>query len=270
MEKDSIRANLTKEDMISVIKMELNADIDKEYNFLLYEGNDDKKFCRRFFCENVVLYESFSGKAGLQELLDASEIQDNRVIAIRDKDYMNVEELPERMFVYDESCLELMLLKNTEVLEGFCNTYYNGDYTKEQFIMNALKRMAPYSIMRMKNEQQVLRINFDRVGFGDLIKDENQFDMEKLFERLGMSQDCYKECCEEAQQLNEEQLYDITNGHDICSFIGEITYNAKKKLGEAGTRNALLNAFRKSDFEKTKLYDMIKNYQTKYQLKYID
>ena len=94
---DSIRSNQTKDDLVTTIKLELSADIRKKKCFLLVEGNDDVIFSRKIFQKDVVCYESFSGKAGLDELIESSELGDYRVIAIKDKDYCNVEALPERM-----------------------------------------------------------------------------------------------------------------------------------------------------------------------------
>lgn len=267
---DSIRENITKEDMVVTIEAELNADIYGRLCVLLVEGSSDIKFAQRVFNKDVACYESFSGKGGLEELIEAPELQNHRVIAVRDKDYCDVNELPDRMFIYDTSCLELMLLKNKEVVTGIYCTYYDGSYEKEKMVQNALRKLAPCSIMRKKNEEQKLGISFKKAGFGDLIKSEEIFELDQYFERLRVSDLLAAECKAESLSVEDEQLYDITNGHDICVFLGEILKNAGKKLGEAGVRNALLSNFRKSDFMDTRLYGVIKSYQSEYGLRYVD
>lgn len=267
---DSVRDNLTKEDITTTIEMELNADISNNICILLVEGSTDKKFARRVFRENVVCYESFSGKNGLMELMEEPIIQDNRVIAVRDRDYCNINELPERMFTYDTSCLELMLLKSEEVAAGIHCTYYIGMFSPEELLTNAMRKLAPYSILREKNEKNNMKIQFQRVGFGDLVKSEDQFEIDQLFQRLHVSDSLAEDCKREASFVETDQLYDITNGHDICIFLGEILKNAGKKLGETGCRNALLNGFRKNDFQRTQLYGKIKAYQSEHELKFVD
>ncbi|MCI9439842.1 MAG: hypothetical protein HFH15_01135 [Ruminococcus sp.] len=270
---DSIRSNQTKDDLVTTIKLELSADIRKKKCFLLVEGNDDVIFSRKIFQKDVVCYESFSGKAGLDELIESSELGDYRVIAIKDKDYCNVEALPERMFVYDNSCLELMILKNGEVVKGLYCTYYEcyaGTLPEEKIVLNAMRKLAPYSILRMKSEKQGLNINFSKVGFGDLIESEDSFRIEQLFARLNISDEMVNECKEESLDWEDELLYEITNGHDICLFLGRIFLNAGKPLGESGVRNIMLSNYRKSDFAQTKLYHQIKEYQSQYGLQYVN
>lgn len=225
---------------------------------------------RRVFCKDVVCYESFAGKAGLKELLEEKSIQDDRIIAIRDRDYCNVDELPERMFLYDASSLELMMLECDEVVEGICCTYYKGSLASKELILKAMRKLSPYSVLRKKNEKNNMCISFKEVGFGDLVENEEEFNINKLFERLKISDSLAEECKKEALYIDDKQLYDITNGHDICVYLGEILKSVGKKLGEGGCRNALLNGFRKNDFQKTRLYDKLKTYQSKHELKFVD
>ncbi len=267
---DSIRRSQTKEDIVTTIKLELSNDIRKQKCFLLVEGSDDVVLSRKIFGKDVVCYESFSGKAGLAELLETPGLEEDRVIAIRDKDYSNVTELPGRMFVYDNSCMELMILENREVVKGLYYTYYKGNLTEEEIIPNAMRKLAPYSILRMKNEKQGLKINFSGVGFGDLIENEESFEIEGLFARLKLSQELFQECKVESLDWEDGLLYEITNGHDVCLFLGQISYNSGKPLGESGVRNLLLSNFRKSDFAQTQLYHRLREYQSQYGLKYVD
>lgn len=60
---NSIRSNLTKNDIISEIKLSISADyLDNKKVFLLVEGNSDVLFLKKFVNEYVELLESFSGK----------------------------------------------------------------------------------------------------------------------------------------------------------------------------------------------------------------
>ncbi len=275
---DSIRSNQTKEDMITTIRMELSNDISCSKGILLVEGTDDVKFVRKVFNSNVICYESFSGKVGLRELLESPEIVDERVIAVRDRDYSEEDELPQRMFVYDACCLELMMLQCKEVVDGLYFTYYRGNLSKEEYALNAMRNLAPYSIMRMKNEKNGLEMNFSSIGFGNLISDEGELDIEALSERMKNAfvnntdrfDQLWEMCKTEAADLDDGDLFKITNGHDICLYLGIILKSGKNSLGEKGVRDALFNSYRKSDFSHSYLYSALRTYQVKHRLVYVD
>lgn len=271
MQRDSISDSLTKEDIVAYIEAELNADISHELCFILVEGASDVKFVRRVFAEHVVPYESFAGKNGLTELIEDSSIRDERVIAVRDRDYVDPETLPERMFVYDTCCLEMMLLKNRDVVQGFCSVYCEEDGSGSALLQQALRALSPYSVARRRNEEQGLGINFEKAGFGDLVQRGGEFPVDLLFDRVRIPEELRAACREEACELSVEELYEITNGHDICRFLGGIADEGNGKiLGEAKVRNVLLCSYRKEDFRQTGLYDAIRTYQTRYGLYYVE
>lgn len=271
MQRDSIRDNLTKEDMAAYIEMELSADIEHALCFVLVEGSSDIRFGRKIFAEETVLYESFAGKEGLRELLEETSLNDDRVIAIRDRDYVDTQTLPDRMFVYDTSCLEMMLLKNADVCHGFCGVYCGEDGSSADTLHDAMRSLSPYSVARRKNEEQGLGINFDRAGFGDLVQPGASFPIDTLFDRVHIAEELREACKTEAEGLETEQLYDITNGHDICRYLGCIADEGNgKKLGEVRVRNILLCSYRKEDFKQTELYRAIRAYESQHGLHYIN
>ena len=115
----------------------------------MVEGTDDVSFVKRVFEENVVCYESFSGKEGLHQLIECAvfsicstkliiiyefaapvdrvrRYSRNRIIGICDKDYALKREFPPRMFCYDTCCMEIMLLSHKEVARRLYTAYYKG------------------------------------------------------------------------------------------------------------------------------------------------
>ena len=75
---------------------------------------------------------------------------------------------------------------------------------------------------------------------------------------------------EEAKSIVEEnELWNITNGHDLCTYLGTVSNLGKNRLGEEGVRNILFGMYRKNDFKKTKLYDTLLQYQTRNGLKFV-
>ncbi len=266
---DSIRDNLTKTDIIDMVLLELNADIEHKLHIVFVEGTDDILFGKKVFEEYVVILESFSGKEGLTELLECAELaSEPRVIAVRDKDYADENTFSDRMFVYDASCLEMMLLKNHDVRKGFCDIYCATDQSCEELLENAMHELAAYSLARKKNEQEGLGLRF-RAGFGDMLK-RGGFCVDKLFQRERFSDELKEACKREAAVLSEEELFEITNGHDICKYLAAISVNGKgNTMGEADVRKTLLCAYRKEDFKETRLYSKIKQYQIQYQLQFL-
>lgn len=150
-----------------------------------------------------------------------------RVIAVRDKDYADENTFSDRMFVYDASCLEMMLLKNHDVRKGFCDIYCTTDQSCEELLGNAMHELAAYSLARKKNEQEGLGLRF-RAGFGDMLK-RGGFCGDKLFQRERFSDELKEACKREAAVLSEEELFEITNGHDICKYLAAISVNGKRQ-----------------------------------------
>ena len=267
---DSVRENRTKDDIITEILLEISADLENQKCILLVEGSDDIKFAERVFSENLLCIESFSGKEGLKELIEDSSLQKEWVIAVRDRDYMDISRLPQRMFLYDKCCMELMLLSNKKVAESFHQMFYAGIYEKEIYITNAMRILAPYSVLRRKNEHEARGIPFDKVGFGDLVQQDGDLDTQKVFGRLRLDSEVFSECREEANHICDEGLWNITNGHDLCLYLGTISRLNKGNLGETGVRKILLGCYRKEDFKETELYHAINTYQANRNLRFVD
>lgn len=233
---------------------------------LLLEGSDDITFWQGILAENVVCTESFSGKEGLNELIEEPQLNFPNIVFVRDRDYIDITTLKERMFVYDHCSLELMLLSNREVSDSFHRVYYIGDKDKDTYIIHAMRELAPFSVLRKRNEKEGLGIAFSKIGIGDQIIDNN-VNVHIIFDRLHRSDAEYQLCKTLACELSDNQLWDITNGHDICLYLGKVSRSAKKNIGEDGVRNALFAIYRKDDFKITKLYDRMNEYAMNHDLR---
>ena len=103
MGNNSIRSNLSKEDIISDILLCIGADINRENIYLLVEGEDDISLIHPYVSENVLLYESYDGKSGVESIVNERFGDNSRVIGIRDKDYQS-EPSSNKIFFYDYGC----------------------------------------------------------------------------------------------------------------------------------------------------------------------
>lgn len=268
---DSIRGNRTLEDVVTEIEQELSVDISGHAVIVLVEGSDDIYFMKNIMPEEVICIESHTGKHGLDELAELPVFQKKEVIAVRDRDYANPDTFPEGMFAYDKCCLELMLLSNRDVANSFYNIYYKGHHTKEDFVIKAMRELAPYSLLRRKNEWEGLRINFERSKFRGLIEDNGNIKINSIFENLEQSEKVLNECCLQARALENEELWDITNGHDMCYYLGRFSqWNSKGPMGEQLTRLTLMGMYRQKDFEDTELYHLIYTYQEEKQVHFVN
>lgn len=267
---DSIRQNRTKEDILTEIRMERAHDIFNEKCYIIVEGPDDVLFTKKMVCDNVVCLESFAGKTGLQEIIGENDMMKDDIIGIRDRDYMDETDLQDRIFLYDHCCLEMMLLAERVVAESFHQIYYKGRSQCDFFILNAMRKLSPYSILRRKNEKESLRIKFKKVNFGDLVDLESEsLDVSALFHRIN-EDERYNGCRQEADGLNDLALWEITNGHDICMFLGRLSKSGKKHMSESDVRNILLATYRKEDFFKTQLCQSLLCYQRQKHLKFLE
>ncbi len=70
MNKNSIRKNLKREDIVSEIRLLRGEDYEKEKTFVIVEGDDDLKFFKNKFNSNAYVFESFSGCDGVEEIVN--------------------------------------------------------------------------------------------------------------------------------------------------------------------------------------------------------
>ena len=259
-------AILREEDIDSLI----GADVEDCLILILVEGETDIQFIEcvlsespgKILCKDGKQYPGYSsGKNSLYDLLDATSGKDwcKRVIAIRDRDYSDPDAYPDRMFAYDHCCLEMMLLSHPEVQKRV-----RANYTiieERPYIPLCLMRLiAPFSLLRKKNELQGLEIDFGNSGVLLGCGKNRLPDMEILF-RKHQLEDQYDLFQTDANHLSDEELWEITNGHDICSLLGKSVRLGKGALGADGLFRFLLSVYRLSDFASTNLYSDLEQYQ---------
>lgn len=264
---DSIRQALNNENgfdnLVNKIRLIINADLLNEHVIVLVEGLDDKKFVDNIFEGHIICFESFSGKSGLYELIECKEIADNRIIAIRDRDYSDPKEYPDRMFCYDYCSLELMLLHNNFIIDRM-KKHCCSDAYRENFPISIMRHIVMFSILRKYNEERSLGISLSKGVLSGCNSTELLPDMNELFQRNKIENQLIDECKKNSLEILDEDLWDITNGHDLCAVLGKIsTLCGKRALGEDGYRSMIISMYRKEDFYNTQLYEDLIEYQKK-------
>jgi len=270
---NSIIDNLTKEDFKASLDLMLSADIEKQKVIILVEGIDDVKFVNgmNFNKENIIVEQSYSGKQGIREIMKFYQ-QEKRIIAIRDRDY-EMENKDKKVFYYDYCCLEMMMLSMDDVFECIYYEYilekrYKRDILKVRY--DLLKQLKYISLTRKINEEKKLGINFTRININSIFSHKNiniiKF-KEEVNERCNnffkMNFNIEREIDNQYKnEMDLEELLNITNGHDFCQLFAKLANKDRKKgISKDIIESNLRCSFKKENFEKTKLYQKLINYQ---------
>lgn len=268
--QNSIRDNITKEDIIAEIRLELNADLHKQTTIIIVEGSDDITFFRGKLSDQADIKESFSGKIGVCEIVE--EFQDYRVIGICDRDY-DISQHHDRLFYYDYSCLEMMLISNDKVFESFCNTYYRGSNRSNEVRMQILEDIKWISVFRHLSAQNSLGINFKAIRISEAFNDANRrLDLSIIIQQLEKSNRGVADQHTLLSQITNKchsiielgNLLQITNGHDFINYFQRLccSYSRRSNSKSSELFKGLVCAFRKTDFQLTDLYNKLISYQS--------
>ena len=269
MENNSIKENLNKDDMISDILLSMGADINKENIYLIVEGESDVKFLQSFLSNNVLLYKSYGGKIGVETIVENFK-KNLEVIGIRDRDYQ-MTTTSSKIFYYDYSCMEMMILKNDEVFKKICSEYYEGETSFLQLRSKILKELKYLSIVRMYNEKEnwekrIKGISMNSAWNSIEGKINNEFILEKLNEiNEGFFKDeiLSKIELEYERKWSDDEFYNNTQGHDFYMLYTTICnqFKSSKKIDYSGIEASNRCCFREKDFIQTNLYQKLSEYE---------
>ena len=275
MASNSIRSNLTKEDIISDITLCMGADIDRENIYLLVEGEDDIRLLHPYISENVLIYESYDGKKGVEVIVNDRFLDNKRVIGIRDRDYQQ-EPTSEKIFFYDYNCMEIMLISNDDIIDNLCFEYYKGPLLSRELRNCILNELKILSVIRKYNETKqwgiILKGLSANQGFNtETEKMDNDVIVRKVNQMNGnfISEQILSDIYDEVSGVwSQEQLYYGTQGHDFCTLFATICNNYRKRgIKPIEVQASARCTFRWSDFVKTKLYLSVKEYSQVHSLK---
>lgn len=265
MGTNSIKTNLTKSSTISHIKLLLGADINKENVYIVVEGEDDIKFLRRYLNSNVIIYESFSGKNGVEEIVQSKNICSSRVIGIRDKDYCS-DDKSKKIFFYDRCCLEMMITEFDKAFNGIYYEFYNGEMEPYKLKEHILTELFKVSQVRKYNEENKIGINFKGLSFQSIIDDKFKMDEGKFVEQLKKLNSekniNFINNIDESLYQNIDNMLDITNGHDFILLFKVICDKScsKNSANEKHISSVLRGSFSEEFLQETALYRSISDY----------
>lgn len=268
MEGNSIRSNLSKDDIISDISLCLGADIHRENVYLIVEGEDDISLIHPYLSDNVLLYESYDGKHGVEFIVNERFAGNARVIGIRDKDYQ-VEPVSERIFYYDFGCMEMMLVANDDVFNNLCFEYYRGNDSSNEIRKCILEQLKFLSIIRMSNEREQWGIILRGVSINSAWNpEEGVVDNELIVQKINLMNNDFiddhtlQEINEKyLQDWNDEDYFSYTQGHDFTTlFAAMCNENRKRAIKYTEVEASARCIFRWSDLVKTDLFFKLNEY----------
>lgn len=263
MATNYIKKYLSKDTAISEIKLLLGADIEKIKIIVVVEGEDDTSFLSKFFREHVILVESYSGKQGVEDIINTQEIYDNRVIGVRDKDYCD-RPSNERIFFYDRCCLEMMIIENAESFISICSEYYKGELRADKLKEHILKELYKLSMLRKYNEENNKSINFKGLSFQNFIDNENRLNednLKKCITKINADPIDFDCLSEVPRDYSIEDFLNITNGHDFVNFFKVISDKMNNKMPSSKQISTNLRvSYNRASFLKTDIYESINVY----------
>lgn len=271
MGANSIRTNLTKESIISEIRLFRSADLQHHFTHIVVEGTDDIRFLQHNVSKHVNLYESFSGKLGVFEIVNSFNSVD--VIGICDRDYASGDP-PARIFYYDYSCLETMMLSSFDSFEKMCATLYLHVTNAQQVYNDMFFQIRWLSALRKINYQNKLGINFLCISMSKVFdKSKKALKVLKMISCLKLAnKDIFlsnpqliRAAKMEVRQLAsvEDALW-ISNGHDALQMLHCLCETAQgPHYNENSIRVSLILSY---DFRCSALFNLLKQYQTENRL----
>lgn len=275
MGSNSIVSNLDCKSIISTLRLALGADIERKLTFLIVEGEDDSKFLRKFCSNSVTIYESYSGKEGVHEIISNCFICDNRVIGIRDRDYFEGK-LHDRIFFYDKSCMEMMIISFNDIFECVYHEHYFGSTKSLDLKKKIFRNLEDISIFRMYNEICSIGINFKGLSMSNILNDDMEVHFVKLIEELqklnsGKGFDfesIYKSAKEYFMRLKKLEYYDIINGHDFIQLFREYCNKAnfRRGINDKTISSSMRTSFKSDSITETRLYKDVSNYSTNFKI----
>ncbi len=256
----SINGHLDKNSLINSIRLQINHPSGKDKVWIIVEGiTDQLLFSKLFHRRNVEIEISYGGLNSLLKAVSELLEETDRVIGIRDADFLHLEKIkepPENIFLTDYHDVEMMLIA--------CDKAYSqvaAEYLKQEILRDKiLQSIAFIAGIRWINDSCDLELNFKGLGFGNFYDGNTaELDEEKcLNEIIKRSPNKKEELSKEDVEFKIENVSDyfnLCNGHDFHKALALIvSSNSKKGINDAEIGKEFRIAYRFEDFQQSDLY----------------
>lgn len=279
MSANSIIRNLDKDTTFSEMKLLLAQPQIKQGVLVVVEGNDDCNLISKFLSSKAIVVESYSGCNGVKQLVLNDFLNNKNVIGICDRDY---DELinNEKLFYYDYSTLEIMIIRTPDIFESICSEYYIGQLKHIEIFTMILKRLKIVSFFRKINTKNDIGINFNVLRYNTIIQLTeldawNRAIVNMLEEKnANISQDFFEQNFLDFHSTtwSEEELLMNTNGHDFFFLLNSF-FQMNRQINNCNA--AILEkiarcAYNRIFFRNSDLYYSLKKYEMDNRIEVLD
>ena len=250
---------------------------------IVVEGEDDEKALKKFFNMQAVEFlcagNCLKVKNSMCIVSTDKQLKDC-VIGIKDADFDHINKISHNianLMLTDTHDMETMML-TSKVCPCICWETIKEEYRNLSF--DAMTSLKNLSYLRYYNDKMIFTggdsdkdgISFKKTKICNLIPNNQPVSVEDVLKHVKLAGNSGKASFPDLNTMNrfiqqnpieDGELFLFTNGHDLVSAIRNILHSKAKKAKEYSEIAivALIRAyFGKEEFEKTKLYKSIDNW----------
>lgn len=270
--------NLSKFSMENEIRLLLSVPQNQTKAIIIFEGQDDiKLFMKLINLNNTYLFESYGGKQSIKDIITNRFLNENRVIGIADRDYETQE--IDRLFFCDHCNAEMMIIGNKDFFEYTLFIITNQFLDSEVLRNIVLKKLIFISVIRKLNDKNDWGLTFQNISINGILQKTEYHQLTQTIHVINnknksnpIDEKRNKEIKTQIMSLSENDLLELTNGHDFCkALIRELKFKFPKSkkitsISSDELEDYLRTGYQKEHFTNTILYQKIREYQDKYKL----
>ncbi|MCX7110420.1 MAG: DUF4435 domain-containing protein [Proteobacteria bacterium] len=267
---------------INEIRLLLRHPTGKKYFWVLVEGETDQKLFAKLIDGINTKVEMVHG-GGIEPLCRAMSVliqETKQVIGIRDADFLHLDQQQETinfLFLTDVHDAEMMILSCDAAFQSVVAEYLESRRTDFDLLrQEILNSIAFLGVIRWINNSESLKLNFKGLSLAAFIDPIKLIPDKQGCIQVIENRSPNKKRAVKMQEIDDKlfeilDYYNLCNGHDFeKAFALHITEKAlgKNGINDVDIGKSLRIAFRKQDFEATKLYASLKQWegQTGYSL----
>jgi hypothetical protein len=267
-----LQKNLNAKDVVGSINLDMASPVNKQKVWIIVEGNDDLKLFRKLIdgsSSNVSIEESYGGKTELIKIVSEFIDKNDRVIGIRDADFIHFDgnnESTNNIFLTDYHDAEMMMISCDNTFRSLLAEFtQNEGLELRDKILNSIMFVAG---TRWINESEGLSIRFEGLGFSNFFKINDKITLDNsTFIVTLMKRSINKKRSVSVDEINKKisnvtDFYNFCNGHDFQKVFA--LYVSSKKTGKTINEDSVSRSFRLaysfSDFAKTHLYKQLQQW----------
>ncbi len=272
-----MRKYLDEYSTINTIRLELRHPAGKKYLWILVEGETDQKLYAKLIDGGNTKVEMVHG--GVEKLRKAISIlilETKQILGIRDADFLHLDNKQEKidyLFLTDAHDGEMMLLSCDTAFESTVAEYIPAKRVDfKSFRHELLASLKFLSGIRWLNNTENLELNFKGIGLDSFY---NAIDL--TLNKTKCIEETERRSPSKKRPIQHEEIdlkiaeisdyYNLCNGHDVeKAFAQHVTLVNKSASNTKGVKDtdigkALRIAYRKDDFQTTKLFASLRDWE---------